>query len=313
MPRSSWTGIDVCHGRLRQCRESVQEYERTNGSYIQEKSAAVVWHYEIEFYTNILEAKLNYFEQNTVSIMDGHLFSVAFLQPINDMIEIVYVQRPIDYTYGTFTTEVYKNLLINTHNTRVTSPICGLDRWFDNHYGFNTLKFANDELNYNYMDRVLSRLIQRQMVWRLYHTPFEDESPEGKYWMSQFGQTIQMFGEFRDQKVLFNPPIYHKQWCYVPCPGNQMMGEFDDRLVWKEDKTDVVYQIIVERNKIYNRLPSEEVVSVDMYAQNEEDMDEMEEAQEIMEETHGKERKLYIAASDCVFADCFLCLEMYFA
>ena len=52
------------------------------------------------------------------------------------------------------------------HNDRVTSAVCGLDRWFDNHYGFNTMEFANDPDDYAYMDRVLSRIIERGLTFR---------------------------------------------------------------------------------------------------------------------------------------------------
>ena len=222
---------------------------------------------QVEFYNKVLEAKILHLENDMISNIDGHVVSYAFLQPVNDRIEIKYVQRPIDYTYGKFTTELYKNLLVKTHNDRITSPVCGLDRWFDNHYGYNTLKFAADPVHYNYLDRVLYKLNERGLKWRLYHTPYEDESPEGKYWMASYGfgdmftlyvfdangQTIQMIGEFRDQPVGFVPPIYHKQWCYVPCPGRQQMGSFDPTYIYAEDTNDIVYKAVMEQNKKYNK------------------------------------------------------------
>ena len=102
---------------------------------------------------------------------------------------------------------------------------------------------------------------------RLYHTPYEDESPEGKYWMASYGfgdmftlyvfdmngQTIQMIGEFRDGPVGFVPPIYNKQWCYVPCPGRQQMGTFDTSYIYEEDTDDIVYKIVMEQNKRYDK------------------------------------------------------------
>lgn len=102
---------------------------------------------------------------------------------------------------------------------------------------------------------------------RLYHTPYDDASPEGKIWMTSYGftdlktlyifdmngQTIQMLGGFGEKDVAFEPPIYHKQWCAVPCPDGQTMGEFDPSKVYQDDINDVVYHAVVQRNKKYNR------------------------------------------------------------
>ena len=114
----------------------------------------------LDFYVNVLEAELLYKEEHLVSTLDGHTLSYAFLKPKNDMMEIEYVQRPIGYTYGSFTTDLYKHLLVNTHNDRITSAVCGLDRWFDNHYGFDTLKWADDPVDYNYLVRALMSHVQ---------------------------------------------------------------------------------------------------------------------------------------------------------
>ena len=213
----------------------------------------------VEFYINVLEGKLLYLSNDIISSLDDVIVSYAFIQPINDFIEFEYIQRPIDYTYGEFTTELYKNLLINTHNDIISTPFCGLDRWFDNHYGFNTLKFAEDSASYDYMDRVLDKLIERQLKYRLYYTPYEDESPEGKYWMSIYGfnamytlyvfdmngQTIQMIGWFAKTQLSIQPPIYNKQWCYVKCPGKQTFGLLDEKKIYHSSNDDIVSQIIL--------------------------------------------------------------------
>ena len=141
----------------------------------------------IEFYTNVLEADLLLHQRDVISSLDGHTVSYAFLRPKNDRFEIAYYERPVGYTYGSLTTELYKHLVRGTHTDVVSSPVCGLDRWFDNHYGFDTLKWADDAEDYNYMDRVLARIVERGYAWRLYHTPYEDESPEGKMWMEEYG------------------------------------------------------------------------------------------------------------------------------
>ena len=222
---------------------------------------------QIEFYTNVMEAKLLLQENDITSNLDGHIVHYAFLQPVNDRMEIKFVQRPVDYTYGKFTTELYKNLLVSTHNDVITSPVCGLDRWFDNHYGYGTLSFAEDEINYNFLDRVLASTRDRDDTFRLYHTPYEDESPEGKYWMKEYGfddtfqlyifdgngQTIQMIGAFRETITKWKTPIYHKQWCYVECPGQQTEGDFDQSQIYIEDTDDIVYKAIIERRKKFDR------------------------------------------------------------
>jgi len=204
-----------------------------------------------------------------ISSLDGHSVSYAFLRPKNDRFEVAFFQRPIGYTVGKFTTKLYQHLLVSTHTDVITSPVCGLDRWFDNHYGFDTLKWADDATDYNYIDRVLARLIESESVFRLYHTPYEDESPEGKMWMEVYGfmdlytmyvfdangQTIQMFGVFRDSAPLQGQtlPIYNKQWCDVPCPGQREMGEFTESKMYVEDKEDVLYDIVTALNAKYDR------------------------------------------------------------
>eukprot|EP01084_Bolivina_argentea_P085638 154800_1 len=220
----------------------------------------------IEFYTNVMEAKLLYAQYNIISDIDGVSISYAFLQSINDQLEIEFVERPIDYTFGKFTVETYQQLLTNTHNDRISSPTCGLDRWMDNHYGFNTLKLGADyPQHYDYMDRVLNRLIDRKLKYRLYLTPYQFESPAGKYWLEKYnkpgmytlyvfdvnGQAIQMLGIFFHYQFYFDVPMYNKQWCYVPCGDNQQQGMFDPAKIYfeKEDgETFVVMKMSVSVN-----------------------------------------------------------------
>merc|ERR1719334_653616 len=132
------------------------------------------------------------------------------------------------------------------------------------------MSFAGDAQNADYLDRVLARLIEGGDVYRLYHTPWEDASPEGKVWMKEYGfddlvtlyvfdangQTIQMLGGFASDEsraVWSDLPIYNKQWCAVPCAGGEVMGEFDASKVWTDDESDVVYKAVVARNRKYSR------------------------------------------------------------
>ena len=84
----------------------------------------------VEFYTNVLEAEVLYSANDFVSSIDNQRISVVFLRSINDVMEIEFVERPIGYTYGSFTVDTYQQLLTDTHNDRITSPTCGLDRWY---------------------------------------------------------------------------------------------------------------------------------------------------------------------------------------
>jgi len=110
------------------------------------------------------------------------------------------------------------------------------------------------------------------------------------------GQTIQMFGAFRDYHVPFNPPIYNKQWCYVPCPGHQEMGIFDSTQIYVEDKNDVVYKIIIEENKKYDRNTIEDKVNpqiaLDGFGENGKIEDE---DPDIIGSPHGGEGTNYLA------------------
>lgn len=56
----------------------------------------------------------------------------------------------------------------------ISSPYCGIDRWFDNHYGMTTWTVDG------YLDRILEKLKDRNMKYRIYQTPYEHASTAGK-------------------------------------------------------------------------------------------------------------------------------------
>ena len=212
---------------------------------------------QIRFYTDIMEAKLLEWKSGTTDVMDNQLVSFAFLQPAGSLIEIQYIQRPAAYTYGVFTIETYTRLLMETHNDRIVGEFCGLDRWFDNHYGYDTSSFFTnkDFENYKYMDRVLLNVRNNGYKYRLYwtsyimYTPYEDgdDRYDAMYKLFVFdrnGQTIQIIGYLFDTSVPKQPPIYSHQWCDVPCPYDQAMGKFDQEKVYVEDDMDIVSKII---------------------------------------------------------------------
>merc|ERR1712032_1257369 len=133
--------------------------------------------------------------------------------------------------------------------------------------GFNIMSFAADPVDYAYMDRVLSRIIERGLTFRLYHTLLNGTSPSSHIWMDQYGftdmkelyvfdangQTIQMLGGFGEKDVSFEVPVFDKQWCAEDCPDGQLMGQFDPDKVYEEDTSDVCYHAVIQRNLKYNR------------------------------------------------------------
>eukprot|EP01083_Nonionella_stella_P057780 151545_1 len=218
---------------------------------------------QINFYTQIMEATVLEKEYNVVDVMDNVTVSYAFLKPFGDgFIEIQYVERPMHYTYGVFSVATFSNLLSDTHNDRVSGIYCGLDRWVDNHYGFDTTLFYEDDAKY--MDRVFFKLVNGELKARIYYVDHQrdeawidsddfdinevDDLHGLKYKLFVFdanGQTIQMIGYFEDTYIEDTPPIYSKQWCATACPHNQAMGVFEASKVYHEDTDDVVYQIVM--------------------------------------------------------------------
>eukprot|EP00486_Rosalina_sp_Unknown_P002094 CAMPEP_0201567324 /NCGR_PEP_ID=MMETSP0190_2-20130828/7785_1 /ASSEMBLY_ACC=CAM_ASM_000263 /TAXON_ID=37353 /ORGANISM="Rosalina sp." /LENGTH=234 /DNA_ID=CAMNT_0047987181 /DNA_START=704 /DNA_END=1405 /DNA_ORIENTATION=+ len=205
----------------------------------------------IRFYTDVMEAELMELKVGVKDSLDDVSVDYAFVKPVGSLIEIQYVQRPLEYTYGSFNTELYKQLISETHEDRISSTTCGIDRWFDNHYGYDTTKFIEDDPEY--MDRVVANIINHDKKYRLYYVDHQrdtgqydsdegdykyalDSNEDGeinvfyKYRMIIFdtdGQSIQMIGDFMNYFVEEQPPIYNKQWCATPCPHNQPMGIFN--------------------------------------------------------------------------------------
>jgi len=276
----------------------------------------------IEFYIKAMEGTLLLHHRDVESSLDGHSVSYAFLKVLDSQIEIEYVQRPMDYTYGSFTTEMYKNLLLSTHQSRITSPSCGLDRWFDNHYTLSTLSLADDPLHFNYVDRVLGHILARGLKWRLYKA---ESSPDGELLMKRYGfediyslyifdmngQTIQLLGEFTDY-VPFDPPTFNEQWCATPCPGHQTMGGFDRNEVYVEDTDDAVYKAVVKLNRKYyrNDLKIEQMENTVLQNQiirpNPIDNSTMDKI--VKKAAHKKNNNIYIVTLGCVTIGVVICI-----
>ena len=75
------------------------------------------------FYTNLLEANLLYHAHDTD--LDGDDVRTIFMALPGTHIEIQFVQRPLDSTFGDFKLDQYEQLLMDTHDAIITSPYCG--------------------------------------------------------------------------------------------------------------------------------------------------------------------------------------------
>ena len=92
------------------------------------------------FYSKIMEADLLY-HYHTEDVQ-GRPVKTVFMHLEATHIEVQFVQRAVDSTFGEFTLEEYESLLMRTHDTVMTSPFCGQDRWMDNHFGCVLNKFC---------------------------------------------------------------------------------------------------------------------------------------------------------------------------
>eukprot|EP01084_Bolivina_argentea_P038518 71233_1 len=89
-----------------------------------------------DFYVNILQGQLLYYAESIDT--DSMQTKTIFMHLLDAHIEVQFVQRPLSETFGDFKLDKYENLLMETHESIMTSPYCGQDRWMDNHYAYST-------------------------------------------------------------------------------------------------------------------------------------------------------------------------------
>ena len=184
----------------------------------------------IDFYTDVMESEILYNPGKTiVDDLNGDNIDTktVILHALDTQIEIQFYERPIYYTAGDFDLQQYEQLLIETHDQVITTPFCGIDRWFDNHFGFTTWSVDG------YLDRIVNKLnIRNKQKYRIYQSTYEHSSPDGKANLDKYGkktvyiffifepsgQTIQMMGDFPNTNFGLNVPNWSAQWCYKPCP-----------------------------------------------------------------------------------------------
>ena len=155
-------------------------------------------------------------------------------------IELQFIERPWDYTSGTFWLPTYEGLLIETHQSIVTSPFCGIDRWMDNHYGFSSWNTPG------YFERVLDKLTEKGMKYRIYKSLIEHASDGSKNKLEDYnkteaymtfiweptGQIIQMGGDIDDEQFTNQIPVWSAQWCHRDCGNHLAEGRVDRKHIY---------------------------------------------------------------------------------
>ena len=168
-----------------------------------------------------------------------------FVAAPETQIELQFVERASSYTHGDLSLKQYEELLGETHSAVITTPFCGIDRWFDNHYGLTT--WTHD----GYMDRVLSKLKQRREKYRLYQIPFQHSDADGRVNLDELdkdsvyilfafepsGQAIQLMGDCVETEFVMDVPTWNVQWCRTECPAGMEEGTVDQQLAYAD--TDV--------------------------------------------------------------------------
>eukprot|EP01083_Nonionella_stella_P154853 499466_1 len=204
-----------------------------------------------DWYVNVMESRvLHHSLDGIVDDLNGdHVVTkYAFFGVLETQIEILIVQRPTYYTFGAFSLSQYEALLLEGHDSIITTPYCGIDRWFDNHFGVTTWTVPG------YLDRILSRIRQRQLKYRIYRETKEHTTPTAKQHLADLGldqlyiffifepsgQTIQLMGDFADS-VLSNVPLWNQQWCEMPCPLGTVQGTVNTNHIYV-DNGDELYR-----------------------------------------------------------------------
>eukprot|EP01083_Nonionella_stella_P046674 124960_1 len=206
-----------------------------------------------DFYMNILEANFVYYAQS----MDSQTKSIV-MQLQNTHIEMQFVQRPKSLTYGTFALDMYQDLLMETHETIITSPYCGQDRWMDTHFAFETYVIPG------LMDQIFSNLNRNVIKYTVHKNTYEhvstyikhqldevygDQGYPGVYtfglWVIEpTGQSIKIGGVISDPQVGYYANTNDPQWCPRECNWGLRVGEVDPSHVYTNDVDhDIRYDI----------------------------------------------------------------------
>eukprot|EP00483_Globobulimina_turgida_P007114 UN07128 len=136
---------------------------------------------------------------------------------------------------------------METHSSIIINPYCGIDRWFDNHYGYNAYSIDG------FMDKMIINLKKKNMIYRLYKLSYEHSSVLMKKELSFYGystqygaividpagQTIEVNGYISDTQIQRLAPVANPQWCSSSCYGNIVQGNVDPAHIYVDIVDDI--------------------------------------------------------------------------
>ena len=191
-----------------------------------------------DFYTQILGAQL-------LSFYDAAESQTIFLQLPQTQIEIAFTQRPPSLTYGDMALAKYENLLLETHDSIISSPFCGQDRWMDNHFAFETYVIPG------LLDAIFANLVKYNIKFTVHknvreHTSdyikhqldliaYTGEYTFGLWLIEPSGQSIKLGGVISDPSVAMYAGTNDPQWCEHECHWGLKNGVVDPSHVYVDD------------------------------------------------------------------------------
>jgi len=155
---------------------------------------------------------------------------------------VMFVQGPDESTLGDFTVELYEELLMETHDSIITSPYCGQDRWMDNHFAYSTWTvpgLLDDIYEAAKKHDIKFKITKNTAAHAPEHTKLLMEAMDyhGEYifdmWMIEpTGQSLKMGGIVSDPDVATYADMADPQWCKQECQWGLEEGHVDNTHVY---------------------------------------------------------------------------------
>lgn len=200
------------------------------------------------------------FWQDSVSSPDDT--KTIFLQLPQTQIELQFTQRPASMTYGDMSLAKYEGLLLETHDSILTSPYCGQDRWMDNHFAFETYVIPG------LMDDIYHKLLANNIKFTVHknvkeHTSdylkhqldlieYDGEYTFGLWIIAPNGQSIKMGGVISEPSVAMYAGTNDPQWCEHECHWGLQKGLVDPNHIYvetMEEETNTKSKMKLKMNK----------------------------------------------------------------
>jgi hypothetical protein len=129
--------------------------------------------------------------------------------------ELVFYQRDDAQTFGDMTVALFNQLTMASQSSVIVSPLCGIPRWFDNHYALH--------LSLEQAQQVASKLYNGDVLFRLYYTTVDSMTVVFVYVVEPNGYDVEflMSTEYYDQTALGQDypililPEWDPFWCDV--------------------------------------------------------------------------------------------------